>query len=451
MTKCPLQPPQKCSLFATDLTASILVSAQLKTQISVLESLETNDLIALEHDWMHSARNVQIAPDGDWIIWLFLGGRGAGKTRAGAEWIRAQIHNGAERVALVAPTYADAREVMIEGESGLRNIGYPSERPIYESSRRRLVWPNGAVGHVFSAEDPDGLRGPQFDAGWADEFCAWSYPEETLSNLRFGLRLGSYPRLVVTSTPKPMPALRKLIAGQDVTLTRAGTLTNKAHLSPVFMQTIFEVYGGTRLGRQELDGEILDDLQGALWTRQMIEQAVVEHAPCLDKTIVSIDPPVTSGARADSCGIIVAGSCDIGRRTLAYVLHDGTLQGLSPERWAKHAVAMWEKWDADYILVEINQGGEMVKSVFNAIDAHIPIRTVYASRGKVARAEPVAALYEQGKVKHVGNFPELEDELCALGTLSSKQGKSPDRADALVWAINDLLLKSRSDPRLRQL
>lgn len=403
------------------------------------------------HSWPNTARREQLAPDGDWIVWLFLGGRGAGKTRAGAEWIRAQVQGGARKVALVAPTYGDAREVMIEGISGLKNIGYVSERPRYESSRRRLIWPNGALAYVFSAEDPDGLRGQQFDAAWADEFCAWEYPQETLSNLRFGLRIGAFPRLVLTSTPKPISALRNLLQEPGVVVTKASTLANYKFLSSVFMHTIIETYGGTRLGRQELFGEILDDIEGALWTRKMIENAFTKTCPALDKTIIAIDPPVTSGAQADSCGIMVVGRAGYRDETQAYVLHDGSVQGLSPERWARHAVALSEQWDADYILVETNQGGEMVKSVFKAIGADITLRTVYAAKSKCARAEPIAALYEQGRVKHIGGFPALEDELCTLGISGRLGRKSPDRADALVWAVNELLLKSRQIPRVRAL
>lgn len=416
-----------------------------------MEGLLKNDKFALEHYWPHTARGEQITPDGDWIVWMFLGGRGAGKTRAGAEWIRSQVNQGLGRIAIVAPSYADAREVMIEGKSGLKNIGFPFERPLYESSRRRLLWPNGAIGHVFSAENPDGLRGPQFDAAWADEFCAWAYPQETLSNLRFGLRLGGLPRLVLTSTPKPIPALRSLMAEPGVVVTKASTLANKAHLSSVFMRTIFEAYGGTRLGRQELEGEILDDIEGALWTRKMIAQALIKTAPKMDKTIIAIDPPVSSGVKADSCGIIVAGLAGYNRDSNVYILQDGSVQGLSPERWARHVVALCEKWDADYILVEVNQGGEMVKSVFNAIGANVILRTVYATKSKSARAEPIAALYEQGRVKHVGGFAKLENELCTLGIGGAVGGKSPDRADALVWAVNDLLLKSRRNPGVRSL
>ena len=398
--------------------------------------------------WRELARDDQLPPNSDWLVWLLLGGRGAGKTRTGAEWIRAQITNGARRIALVAPTYNEAREVMIEGESGLLSIGCPPERPIYHSSRRRLEWPCGAVGHVFSAEDPDGLRGPQFDCAWADEFCAWSYPDDTLSNLRLGLRLGATPRLVITTTPKPIAALKALMKEDGVEVTRSATMDNKPNLSPAFMSAVYSIYGGTRLGRQELSGEILEDMQGALWTRGLIERARTDHIPAFDKVIIAIDPPVTSGARSDACGLIVAGRSGEGRRALVTILHDGTVQGRTPEGWAKHAAALWESWDADYILAEANQGGDMVHSVFRAVGSPALVRTVYASKGKAARAEPVAALYEQGRVRHAGSFPKLEDELCLMGA-DIKMAKSPDRADALVWAVTELLLKARTDPNPR--
>ncbi len=380
-----------------------------------------------------------------------------------------RIYEGARRIALVAPSYHDAREVMIFGQSGLAQIGLPKERPVYESSRRRLLWPNGAVGYVFSAEDPDGLRGAQFDAAWADEFCAWSYPQETLSNLRLGLRLGDNPRLVLTTTPKPIPALSNLLNEPDLVISRASTQSNSAYLSSVFMRSIMRTYAHTRLGRQELDGDILDEDENGLWSRTLIERARVHTMPVCDKIIIAIDPPVTSSARADACGIIVAGivkgqtNSEEGQgsfdsRDVAYVLYDGTRQGLSPEKWAYHAVKLWMRWEAEYILVEVNQGGDLVKSVFTAINANIPVRTVYARKSKTTRAEPVAALYEQGMVKHCGVFTELEDELCAMGKVSSlskdqkRYKKSPDRADALVWAISDLLLlHNHALPRLRSL
>ena len=379
-----------------------------------------------------------------------MGGRGCGKTRTGAEWVRDQVAcHGKSRIALVAPTFNDAREVMIEGESGLRNIGYPSERPNFIASRRRLEWPNGAVGHVFTAEDPDGLRGPQFDAAWADEFCAWSYPAETLSNLRLALRLGDCPQLVVTTTPKPLPELKALLKAAGVLTTQGRTADNADNLAPNFISAMDEAYGGTRLGRQELSGEFIEDLPGALWTRDMLERAFTSQPSKMSKVILAIDPPVTSGERSDACGLIIAGLAGTGRTARVYILHDGTVQGRSPEGWAKAAIKLAQSWDVDYVLAEVNQGGEMVTSVLRMFDPHIAIRTVHASRGKVSRAEPVAALYEQGRVRHSGRFIELEDELAAMGTASLR--KSPDRADALVWAVTELMLKSRAIPRIRQL
>lgn len=416
-----------------------------------LDSLKPSTKLGhLKQLWEFHAQDHQIPSREDWLIWLLMGGRGSGKTRTGAEWVREQVaSHGKTRIALVAPTFNDAREVMLEGESGLCNIGYKAERPKFIASRRRLEWPNGAVGHVYTAEDPDGLRGPQFDAAWADEFCAWSYPDETLSNLRLALRLGDDPRLVITTTPKPIAALKTLMKASGLLMTQGRTMDNADYLAPTFMSAMDEAYGGTRLGRQELSGEFIEDLPGALWTRDMLERAFTPKAPEMSKIILAIDPPVTSGTRSDACGLVVAGVAGTGRAAKAYILHDGSVQGRSPEGWAKAAIKLAQGWEVDYVLAEVNQGGEMVGSVLRMFDSHIPIRTVHASRSKVARAEPVAALYEQGRVMHCRRFTELEDELAAMGTETLR--KSPDRADALVWAVSELLLKSRAMPRIRQL
>ncbi|WP_371396222.1 DNA-packaging protein [Fretibacter rubidus] len=406
------------------------------------------------YEWQALARNDQWPPAGDWLIWLLLGGRGCGKTRAGAEWVRAQIKQGAKRVALVAPTYNDAREVMLFGESGLMNLGPVDARPRYQSSRRRLEWPNGAVGFVYSSEDPDGLRGPQFDCAWGDEFCAWAYPDDTLSNLRLALRLGDKPRLVMTTTPRPIAALTALMAQDGLVVSTAKTSDNAANLSPVFIKAVEDAYGGTRLGRQELGGEIITDHAGALWTRAMIEACHMEQSDArefiYDKIIIALDPPVTSGVRSDACGLVVAGLLrgQAGEFDTVHILQDATVQGLSPEAWARRAIGLWESYGADYILAEVNQGGEMVALTLKTIDPEAIVKTVHASRGKAVRAEPVAALYEQGRVKHVRTYSELEDELCTLGTESLKH--SPDRADALVWAVTDLLLSRRGRPRVRR-
>ncbi len=411
-------------------------------------------------DWQAWARDDQLPPKESWLIWLLMGGRGAGKTRAGAEWIRARVASGSRRIALVGPSYNSAREVMLEGESGLLSIGNPRERPVYISSRKRLEWPNGAVGWVFSSEDPDGLRGPQFDCAWADEFCAWTYPEATLSNLRLGLRLGDAPRLVVTTTPKPTPAMKALIKTKGVCISRAQTSDNAKNLSSSFLSAVSDAYGGTRLGRQELGGELIEDMPGALWSRDMLAACVrasadaAKEGAVYDKVIVAVDPPVTSGARSDACGIIIAGLMrgETPREDHVYILHDGTVQGLSPESWARRVIGYWESYDADYVLAEVNQGGEMVGTIIRNLNPDIVVRNVYASRGKVARAEPVSALYTQGRVSHIRPFPELDDELAMLGAERSSRGhKSPDRADALVWAVTSLLLSVRAQPRIRRI
>lgn len=423
--------------------------------LQITKELSTNDWLSLMHDWEGAlALPHQRSPEYDhWLIWLFLGGRGSGKTRTGAEWVRAQVMDyGARRVALVAPTYHDAREVMLYGDSGLMNLGYNAERPLYIASRRLLEWPNGAVGQVFTSEEPDGLRGPQFDCAWGDEFCAWRNADDTLSNLRLALRLGAHPQLMITTTPKPVPALFTLLEKPGVYVRNARTQDNAVNLAPGFIAAMDEAYGGTRLGRQELGGDVLRDTPGALWTRDMIERARAPRAPKLEHIIVAIDPPVTSGPNADRCGLIVAGRTGRAATDKAYILHDGTVEGESPEGWARAAATLARQWDAAYILAEVNQGGEMVRTVINAVDPGIVVKSVFASRSKKARAEPVALLYEQGRVGHAGFFPALEDELCRIGAADMmKAARSPDRADALVWAVTDLLLGRRRAPRVQTL
>ena len=406
------------------------------------------------YSWDSFAREDQRWVGQSWLIWLLLGGRGSGKTRTGAEWVRRRVLNGAKRIALVAPSYNAAREVMVEGESGLLSIGRDTERPTYISSRHRLEWPDGAVGHIFSAEDPDALRGPQFDYAWADEFCAWSYPEETLSNLRLGLRLGSAPQLIVTTTPKPITALKELCAQKELNVTRAKTSDNARHLAPTFLDAVQEAYGQTRLGRQELDGEIIEDFTGALWTRDILAACTAPPPERFDKIIIAVDPPITSGARSDACGIIIAGLLRgaAAREDKVFILHDGTVQGLSPDAWAARVTGYWDSYDADYVLVEVNQGGEMVSAIIRHQSPETLVKSVYASRGKAARAEPVSALYSLGRVHHIRAFHELDDELASLGTETQMRGgKSPDRADALVWAVTDLLLAPRQTPRIRHI
>jgi predicted phage terminase large subunit-like protein len=364
-----------------------------------------------------------------------MGGRGAGKTRTGAEWIAAQVRAGASRIALVGETYEDAREVMIEGESGLRAVGAPWERPAYEPSRHRLVWPSGAVAHVFSAEDPDGLRGHQHEAAWADEVCKWQRAEAAWSNLQLGLRLGARPRQVVTTTPAPSRLIRELLAAPTTAVTRSTTYDNKGALADAFLSEIARAFEGTALGRQELMGELVESRTGALWDRAAIEAARVRAAPPLARVVVAVDPPATSGAGADECGLVVAG---VGEDGIAYVLEDASMGGLSPAGWAERAVRLYRAHEADRIVAEVNQGGEMVEAVIRMADPSVPVRPVRASRGKRVRAEPVAALYERGRVRHAGAFPMLEDQLCAFTGAPGEA--SPDRLDALVWALTDLML-----------
>ncbi|WBQ09260.1 terminase family protein [Hyphomonadaceae bacterium ML37] len=396
------------------------------------------------YDWSQWAWDPQLPPAGDWRIWLFLGGRGAGKTRAGAEWVRARVAAGARRIALVGPAFQDVREVMLGGPSGLLSVGYPHERPAYQASRRRVVWPDGAVGYAFSAEDPDGLRGPQFDAAWADEFAAWARPQETLDMLRLGLRLGADPRLVITTTPRAIPAVKALIGAPGVAMTRLATGENRANLAPGFVEAMEAQYAGSHLARQELDGVLVEDPEGALWTRALIEQALRADRPEPDRIVVAVDPPAGDGS-GDACGIIVAGAAGEGRAARALVLADWSLRA-GPEAWAARVAQAFEAYDADSVVAEANQGGDMVRAVLQAASRDLPVRLVRASRGKRARAEPAAALYAAGRVAHAGRFTALEDQMCAFGAPGPRA--SPDRVDALVWALA-ALLGGGAEPRLR--
>ncbi len=386
-----------------------------------------------------------------------LAGRGAGKTRLGAEWVRALAHGTppyADRahgcIALVGETEHDAREVMVEGIAGILSTAPRPERPAWIATRRRLEWPNGAVGQVFSAEDPESLRGPQFDAAWCDELAKWRYAEATFDNLQFGLRLGERPRQLVTTTPRPIPLLRRLLSDPRTRVTRAATQANREHLSPAFLEMVVGRYAGTRLGRQELDGELIEDRPDALWSRALIETCRVEAAPSLSRIVVGIDPPGSSRKGADACGIVAAGRAESGT---VFVLEDASAAGLSPSGWAAKAVALYRRLEADALIAEVNMGGEMVRTVLREVDRSVPVKEVHATRGKWLRAEPVAALYEQGRVKHVGSFPQLEDEMCDFGLDGLSSGRSPDRLDALVWAITALSAtpNATAGPRVRLL
>lgn len=390
-----------------------------------------------------------------WNIWLMLGGRGAGKTRTGAEWVRGIALGEPDfaepalgRIALVGETFADARNVMVEGPAGILAVHTRRERPSWSPSLRKLEWPNGSVAHVFSAEDPDSLRGPQFEAAWADELAKWRYVEETWDMLQFGMRLGTHPRQMVTTTPRPIPLIKRFLADPSVVVTRAKTADNAANLAPAFLETVVGRYGGTRLGRQELDGEIIEDRPDALWNRGLIEQSRVSVAPTLARIVIAVDPPATSSRRADACGIVAVGLDHSGT---AYVLADETASRLKPPEWAAKAVGLYHRLQADALVVETNQGGEMVTSVIREVDASVPVKAVRATRGKYLRAEPVSVLYAQGRVHHVGAMPDLEDELCDFGPAGLTSNRSPDRMDALVWGLTELMLSAKSEPRVRAL
>lgn len=423
-----------------------------QTQIlHLLNTLSQDELEFIENDWLLLRRVDQTPPEGVWRVWMLLGGRGAGKTRAGAEWIRElalgeQAHNG--RIALVGETYADVRDVMVEGVSGILSVHGTFQRPVWKRSLNRLEWENGCIAQAFSAEDPDGLRGPQFSAAWVDELAKWRKADEAWDMLQFGLRLGENPRQVVTTTPRSVPMLKRLLAESGVVVSRATTQDNASNLAPTFMQNIVSRYEGTRLGRQELLGELIEDRADALWQRSQLEACRVLVAPSLVRIVVAVDPPATSGKNADACGIVVAGITQSG---MAFVLEDATVERATPLRWASCAVAAFHRNRADRILAEVNQGGEMVASVLRQVETDVPLKLVHARRGKWLRAEPVAALYEQNRVHHVGAFGKLEDEMCLFGLDGLPGGGSPDRLDALVWALSDLCLGSASNPNLRQL
>lgn len=425
-----------------------------------LDGLSARELTRLLNDWEFIARRDQWPPAGaanslPWRVWLILGGRGAGKTRAGAEWVKGLALGRAQfcarpvsRIALVGETAADVRDVMIEGVSGILAVHAKSDRPRWESSRRRLLWETGVVAQAFSAEDPESLRGPQFHAAWCDELAKWRYARETWDMLQFGLRLGDWPRQLVTTTPRPLPLLKQLIADPATALTRALTRENAAHLAPSFLESVVAQYAGTRLGRQELDGEIVDERKDALWTRDMLEGARISEAPALSRIVVAVDPPASSSKRADNCGIVAAGRDPQG---VLHVLADATLAAARPAQWARAAIALYHKLSADALVAEVNQGGEMVRAVLNEADPSAPVTMARATRGKYLRAAPVAQLYEQGRVKHVGAFPALEDEMCDFGHDGLSSGRSPDRLDALVWAVTALALTPKApEPRVRR-
>lgn len=408
---------------------------------------------ALCHDWCSIARLAQLPPEGNWFLWLILAGRGFGKTRAGAEWVRAIAEDdGAARIALVGASLQEARAIMVEGESGLLAIAAEDERPRWYPARRQLRWRSGALATIYGAADPEMLRGPQHSHAWADEISKWPRGVEAWDNLLFGLRLGTHPQIVATTTPRPVPLVRRLANDPATAITRGSTLENEA-LPERFRREMTRSFGGTRLGRQELDGVLLLDLEGALWNRDLLErcrwrQASPPAPEEMQRIVVGVDPP--AGTQGDACGIVVAGLVDENR---AIVLEDASCTGASPHGWAQAVAAAAARWQADRIVAEANNGGAMVGAVLRAADLSLPLRLVNATRGKVARAEPVAAAYEAGRVWHHGLFAALEDELCGLLANGRYEGpgRSPDRADAMVWALTELLFGPKRHLGVRRL
>ncbi len=414
--------------------------------------------------WWWRGRPEQLWPDDEaWGTWLVMAGRGFGKTRSGAEWVRMMAADPAARIALVGATLHEARAVMVEGVSGVLAVCEPDGRPDYEPSKRLVRWKSGAEARLYSADDPDSLRGGQHSHAWGDEIAKWAHGAEAWMNLRMGLRLGSRPRAVLTTTPRPVSLVKALVADAAVAKSLGATADNAANLAPGFVAALTEAYGGTRFGRQELDGALIEDVEGALWTRAMLEACRVKGGPLspladgespsprkgegwgegsepgtsLRRIVVAVDPPASS--HGDACGIVVAGLGADGR---GYVLADLSVEKAAPAQWAAAVHGAAEAYGADRVVAEANNGGDMVASVLAGAGLAMPVKLVRASRGKSARAEPVAALYAAGRVRHCGGFPALEDEMCGLVTGGGYEGpgRSPDRADALVWALTELML-----------
>ena len=403
----------------------------------MIREMTDEDALECLYGWRFWARENQLPPDGAWRYWLVKAGRGWGKTRTGSEWVRSRVMEGATRVAVVGRTAGDVRDVMVEGRSGILSVFPESQRPQYEPSKRRVTFHNGAIATTYSADEPDMLRGPEHDTAWCDELAAWRFPD-AWDQLQFGLRVGDNPRAIITTTPKPSRLIRDLIANPECAVTHGSTYENRQNVAEAWLNQIVRKYEGTTLGRQELHAEVLNEMPGALWTRTNLKETRIKVAPELTRIVVAIDPAATSKAGSDDTGIVVAG---IDLRGHGYVLEDLTCH-TSPNRWAEIAVSAYHRWNADRIIAEINNGGEMVESTLRTVDRNVAYLGIHASKGKQARAEPVAALYEQNRVHHVGLYADMEDELC--GWAPNQNMPSPNRLDALVWAMTDLMLKNRT-------
>ncbi len=430
--------------------ADWLASATQAQVDDFLDGLSENALLALPWMFEFWALPHQLPPAGAWKTWVIMGGRGAGKTRAGSEWVRAEVEGAgpmdagrSRRVALVGETVDQVIAVMIEGESGILACSPPDRRPEWQATKKQLLWPNGAIAQVFSAHEPDSLRGPQFDAAWVDELAKWPKAEQAWDQLQFGLRLGENPRQVVTTTPQNVGVLKDILKNPSTVMTHAPTEANRAYLAASFLQEVRTRYAGTTKGAQELDGLLIEDAEGALWTTAMLEAGRISEPPRLQRIVVAVDPPVTGHGRSDECGIVVVGAVTDGptQNWQAVVLADCSVKGASPDQWARAAIAAMDRFGADRLVAEVNQGGDLVEGVIRQIDPLVPYRAVRASKGKMARAEPVSALYEQGRVSHVRGLAALEAQMLQM-TRHGYVGKgSPDRVDALVWALTDLIVE----------
>lgn len=423
----------------------------------IVRSLNQEERNEWRFHWEIQAREAQLAPIGDWRSWLILAGRGFGKTRAGAEWVRMIAENNSEaRIALVSSSLTEARSVMVEGESGILACCPPERKPVFEASLRRVRFPNGAQAQLFSAAEPESLRGPQFSHAWCDEIGKWPLSHDRATrawdNLLLGLRLGNDPRIAVTTTPRAVPIVQRLLetsGNQNAVVTRGSTYDNAANLPKKFLSAIESEFGGSRLARQEIAGELLTDLDGTLWPRATLERVRTDaFDQSWRRVVVAVDPPISSAG--DECGVVVAGINEDG---IAHVLADCSLAQAKPSDWAQAVAVAAQRWKADRVIAEANQGGAMVESVLRAANTALPVKLVHASRGKVARAEPIAALYETGKVRHCGSFPQLEDQLCGMLIAGeyAGPGRSPDRADALVWALTELMLGHVANPSVRSM
>lgn len=441
----------------TSSLAASLASLPDADREAALANLTEADARGLLYDWQFWCRPEQLAPDTPepWQNWLILTGRGWGKTRTGAEWVRYRIEQcDAKRIALVGATAADVRDTMIEGPSGLLACCPPWNMPEYEPSKRRVTWPNGSVAIAYSADEPNRLRGPQHDSAWCDELAAWRFVQEAWDMLMFGLRMGDAPQCVITTTPRPLPLLREILADPGTVVTRGSLYENADNLAPSFVRKTIAKYEGTRLGRQEINGEVLDDVPGALWTRAMIDacrwrprdntRKPEDQLPPMRRIVIAVDPAVSSGEDSDDTGIVAVG---LGSDWQGYLLGDYTCHA-SPLEWAKVAANAFVHHGADRIVGEVNNGGDLVETVIRTVAPLAPFTKVHASRGKLVRAEPIAALYEQGRVHHVGSFPDLEDQLCNY--VPGMMMDSPDRMDALVWGLTELFFSNDQTTTTRQ-